>query len=81
MRKIILALFLLAFHTLAFSQEKKNSISIEFKNADLKTAIESLEKAAGYKFYFDENWIKSETVLINKNYTDTSIEEVLNDLF
>ncbi|WP_238160844.1 TonB-dependent receptor domain-containing protein [Flavobacterium cupreum] len=81
MRKIILVLFLLAFHTLSFSQEKKNNISIEFKNADLKTAIESLEKAAGYKFYFDENWLKSETVLINGIYTDTSLDEILSAVF
>ncbi|TCN60744.1 hypothetical protein [Flavobacterium circumlabens] len=80
MRKIILALFLLAF-TLSFSQEKKNNISIEFKNADLKTAIESLEKVAGYRFYFDENWIKSEAVVINGTYTDASLEEVLSTIF
>lgn len=81
MRKIILTLFLFAFQTLAFSQEKKNTISIEFKNADLKTAIESLEKNTGYKFYFDENWIKSDTFLINKTYTNTSIDEILGGIF
>ncbi|WP_431243874.1 hypothetical protein ACQ9BO_05055 [Flavobacterium sp. P21] len=81
MRKTILTIFLLAFCTLIFGQEKSNKISIEFKNADLKTALENIEKATNYKFYFDENWLKSEPVLINKTYNNVSIEDLLRDLF
>lgn len=81
MRKIIPVLILLAFHALSFGQEKRNNISIEFKNADLKTAIESLEKVTGYKFYFDQSWIESDPALINKTYNNTSVEEILDGLF
>ncbi|MEZ0128587.1 TonB-dependent receptor [Flavobacterium sp. LBUM151] len=81
MRKIIPVLILLAFHTLSFGQEKRNNITIEFKNADLKTAIESLEKATGYKFYFDQNWIESDPAVINKTYNNTTVEEILDGLF
>lgn len=81
MKKIILTLFLLAFYTISFSQEKSNKISIEFNNTNLKTALENIEKTTGYKFYFDENWLTAETVLINKTYNNISIEDLLNNLF
>lgn len=81
MRKIIITLFLLTFHALSFSQEKTNKISIEFKNTDLKTALENIEKITDYKFYFDQNWLNSKTVLINKSYANIPVEEVLDDLF
>lgn len=81
MKKIILALFLLAFHALSFSQEKRNKISIEFNNVDLKTALENIEKTTDYKFYFDPKWLNTEAVLINKNYSNTSVEEILDNLF
>ncbi|MEN2414132.1 TonB-dependent receptor [Flavobacterium mesophilum] len=81
MKKIILVIFLLAFCTITFGQEKSNKISIEFKNADLKTALESIEKTTNYKFYFDENWLKNEPILINKAYNNVSIEDLLHDLF
>ncbi|QOG02753.1 TonB-dependent receptor domain-containing protein [Flavobacterium sp. MDT1-60] len=81
MRKIILALFLLAFHALSFSQEKTKNISIEFNNTDLKSALENIEKITDYKFYFDQNWLKTETIIINKTYENTSIEYILTNLF
>ncbi|WP_281230914.1 TonB-dependent receptor [Flavobacterium gelatinilyticum] len=81
MKKIILTLFLSAFFTVSFSQEKSKKISIDFNNTDLKTAIESIEKVSGYKFYFDENWFKKETVLITKTYSNISINEILDSLF
>ncbi|WPO80515.1 TonB-dependent receptor domain-containing protein [Flavobacterium sp. KACC 22761] len=81
MKKTILTIFLFAFCTILFGQEKSNKFSIEFQNADLKTALESIEKTTNYKFFFDENWLKSETVLINKTYNNISIEDLLRDLF
>lgn len=81
MRKIIITLFLLTFHALSFSQEKTNKISIEFKNTDLKTALDNIEKVTDYKFYFDQNWLNKETVLINKSYNNVPIEDVLDGLF
>ena len=81
MRKIIITLFLLTFHALSFSQEKTNKISIEFKNTDLKTALDNIEKVTDYKFYFDQNWLNKETALINKSYNNVPIEDVLDGLF
>ncbi|MNX58835.1 Ferrienterobactin receptor precursor [compost metagenome] len=81
MRKIILALFLLTFHALSFSQEKTKKISIEFNNTDLKSALEAIEKNTGYKFYFNQAWFKNETIIINKKYENTSIEDILTSIF
>ncbi|TDO78179.1 TonB-dependent receptor-like protein [Flavobacterium chryseum] len=81
MRKIILTLFLLTFHALSFSQEKTNKISIEFNNANLKTALENIEKSTDYKFYFDQNWFNANPVVINKSYNNVSVEDLLNSLF
>jgi outer membrane receptor protein involved in Fe transport len=82
MRKIILTLFLLTFHALSFSQEKGDKISIEFNNVDLKTALDKIEKTTDYKFYFDTNWLNTvDAVLINKNYVNTSVEDILDNLF
>jgi hypothetical protein len=81
MRKIILALFLLTFHALLFSQEKTNKISIEFNNANLKTALENIEKSTDYKFYFDQNWFNNNDIVINKSYDNISVEDLLNSIF
>jgi hypothetical protein len=80
MRKIILALFLLTFHALSFSQEK-TKISIEFNHTDLKSALENIEKTTDYKFYFDQKWFKNEPVIINKKFENTSIEDILTSIF
>ncbi len=81
MRKFTFVLLLLAIHALSFSQEKKNKISIDFKNVTLKTAIDKLENISNYRFYFDDNWIKSDTLLITKSYAIVPIEIILNDIF
>ncbi|OXA79875.1 TonB-dependent Receptor Plug Domain [Flavobacterium aquidurense] len=81
MRKIILALFLLTFHALSFSQEKTKKISIEFNNTDLKSALENIEKTTDYTFYFDQNWFKNEPIIINKKYENTSVEDILTSIF
>ncbi|MDR6761042.1 hypothetical protein J2Y38_001240 [Flavobacterium sp. 2755] len=80
MRKIILTIFLLAFYTVSFGQEKSKKISIEFANNDLKTALVKIENTTGYKFYFNEAWF-TETVIINKNYIDITVEDLLDSLF
>ncbi|MTH15037.1 TonB-dependent receptor [Flavobacterium sp. LC2016-01] len=81
MKKIILTIFLLAFYTISFSQEKNDKITIEFNNAPLKTALEKIEQATGYKFYFDQSWFADETNLITKSYTDISVNALLDSLF
>ncbi|KAF2334418.1 TonB-dependent receptor [Flavobacterium daemonense] len=81
MKKIILTIFLLAFYTVSFSQDKNEKISIEFSNANLKTALEKVEQTTGYKFYYDQNWFADETNLITKSYTDISLNDLLNSLF
>ncbi len=81
MKKIILTIFLLAFYTVSFSQEKNDKITIEFNNVNLKTALEKIEQTTGYKFYFDQNWFADETNLITKSYTDVSLNDLLESLF
>ena len=81
MNKFTLTLLLLTVFLCSYSQEKRNDLSIEFKEITRKSAIEIVEKSTDYKFYFDNNWFKNDSTLITKQYTNTSIETILNGLF
>src|SRR5688572_1114676 len=80
MKKITL-LLLLAFQQFIYSQVISDKISVEFKNANLKTAIQNIEQASYYKFYFDEKWLATDSTVINKHFREVRIGEVLEDVF
>jgi hypothetical protein len=81
MKKITLILFLIAFQQIIYSQVISDKITVEFKNANIKTAIQDIEKVSYYKFYFDEKWFENDSVSITKQYKEVRVGEVLEDVF
>jgi hypothetical protein len=81
MNKFTLTLLLLTIFLSSYSQEKKNNLTIEFKEVNRKSAIEIIEKSTDYKFYFDKNWFKNDSTLITQQYKNTSIETILTGIF
>lgn len=80
MKKLLFA-FIFLIHCSLFSQETKRKFSFEFVNADLKTAIESIEKTTNFKFYFEQEWIENNKSLVSINRKDLTIEEILEEIF
>jgi hypothetical protein len=82
MKKITLLLFfLLAFQQIIYSQVISDKVSVDLKNANLKTAIQSIEQTSHFKFYFDERWLNSDSTVISKQFKEVRISEVLEDIF
>ncbi|HLF52211.1 TonB-dependent receptor [Flavobacterium sp.] len=81
MRKLILTVLLLTFHLILFAQEKKDKISLEFKDINRKTALQNIEQSTNYKFYFDPEWLENENSLISGSYINMPIEEILEAIF
>ncbi|AOC94311.1 TonB dependent receptor [Flavobacterium anhuiense] len=80
MKKITLILFLIAFQHIIYSQVISDKISVEFKNANIKTAIQDIEKVSYFKFYFDEKWLENDSTSISQQYKEVKIGEVLEDV-
>jgi hypothetical protein len=78
MTKNALTLFILLFSFTIFAQEKKESMSFEFKDISRKKAIETIEKSTAYTFYYQEEWLTMEP--ISAIYKNESIETILEDL-
>lgn len=78
MTKNALTLFLLLFSFMIFAQEKKESMSFEFKEISRKKALETIEKSTAYTFYYQEEWLTMEP--ISAIYKNEGIETILEDL-
>ncbi|CAM3556536.1 TonB-dependent receptor [Flavobacterium chungbukense] len=81
MRKFLLILFAFISNQLLFAQNTDEKLSIELKNADMMTVIQTIEKSSSYRFYFDSEWIKSNKNLYTASYNQASIEEILGKIF
>ncbi|HEY1196365.1 TonB-dependent receptor [Flavobacterium sp.] len=81
MKKITLILFLITFQQIIHSQIISDKISVEFKNANLKTAVQDIEKVSYYKFFFDEKWFEKDSTSLTKKYKEVRIAEVLEEVF
>ncbi|OXB08959.1 TonB-dependent receptor [Flavobacterium plurextorum] len=81
MKKITLLFFLLAFQYNIHSQVISDKVSVEFKNANLKTAIQNIEQTSYFKFYYDEKWLESDSTSITKQFKEVRIAEILDDVF
>jgi hypothetical protein len=79
MKKIILSIVLLLCN-FTFAQNSNDKLSINFKDSTLSAAIKQIEASTSYKFYFDPAWIESNKVLINENYSNVTISELLDKL-
>lgn len=81
MRKLLLIILTLLFNQFIFAQETSDKVSLEFKDADMMTVIQTIEASSSYRFYFDAEWIKSNKNLYTGSYKNVSIDEVLNKVF
>ncbi len=80
MRNILLILLLFLFHDSAFAQQKQKNITIQFDNVKIEKVLIQIEELTDYKFYFISNWF-DKTPLVSGEFTKTSIENLLDDLF
>ncbi|MGO4772525.1 TonB-dependent receptor domain-containing protein [Flavobacterium sp. W22_SRS_FK3] len=80
MKKITLLLFLFALHHITYSQVISDKVSVEFKNANLRTVIQNIEETSYFKFYFDERWLESDSIAITKQFKEVRIAEVLDEV-
>lgn len=77
MQKILYLLLLF----IGFSvSAQENKISIELYNANIETALQTIEKSSTYKFFYLQDWINGDKNTITKSYKDATIADVLNDL-
>ncbi|OOG76574.1 TonB-dependent receptor [Flavobacterium sp. A45] len=81
MRKIIFIIITLTSFQTLFSQKINNKISIDFNNVNRRTAIQEIEKATDYKFYFNPKWLSNDTITISKSYKEATINNILNGVF
>lgn len=80
MKKLLL-LLLCTFSSLLFSQENEPRISVEFSNVSRITAVERVEMASGYKFYFDEKWLNSDNDRVSGSYKNQTLRTILEAVF
>jgi len=81
MRKFLLILFAFISNQLLFAQNTNEKLSIELKNADLMTVIQTIEKSSSYRFYFDSEWINSNKNSYTFSFKEASIDEILGKVF
>ncbi len=55
------------------------NISLDLKDNSLKEALVSIENQTGYTFFFVDDWVSN--VQVSGNYTNVSVDDVLNKLF
>jgi hypothetical protein len=74
------AFFLLLTFQMLSAQEI-GLVTVEFKDVSRKTAIEKIEAASGYVFYFDPEWLESDATTVTGDYKNVPIAEVLQAVF
>ncbi|MCB0463109.1 MAG: TonB-dependent receptor [Flavobacteriaceae bacterium] len=73
---LCIALFFSCFQL--FSQNQ-NQVTVAFSDVSIPEAINKIESASSLKFYYLNEWFGNERV--SGNYTNQSIESILNDVF
>lgn len=79
--KKVLILFYIIITQLAFSQEEKINISIDFKEAKIPEIINYIEQNSNYHFFYNDEWVNTYVISISKKYENTTIDEILKDVF
>lgn len=80
MQKIQILIAFLFFSFTINAQENSEKISVNFKDATIKTVVETIEKNTNYKFFFIEDWLVANDKLFSGNYTNTTINTILDDV-
>jgi hypothetical protein len=80
MQKIIFLLTVFFFSLTSVAQQNTDKISVNFKDANIKTVIETIEKNSNYKFFFIEDWLVSSDKLISGTYTNADLNTILEDV-
>tara|TARA_R110000796_G_scaffold250788_2_gene380558 strand:- start:54742 stop:57513 length:2772 start_codon:yes stop_codon:yes gene_type:complete len=75
---IFLAILILLFSESLFCQEKEN-YSFEFNSISIKDALSKIELETNFHFYYAEEWVITDSIA--KNYTNKSIDFILDDIF
>jgi hypothetical protein len=71
-----IAFFFSCFNLFAQNQDQ---ISVTFTDATIPEAIDKIESASNFQFFFLNEWFNNERV--SGNYTNQPIEVILNDVF
>ncbi|GEP49467.1 TonB-dependent receptor [Flavobacterium noncentrifugens] len=78
--KKLLFLFLLVFGS-AFAQQNDKTITVAFSDSDRVTAIQTIEKACGCRFYFDPEWLQKDASKISGDFKNAVLKDVLESVF
>ncbi len=76
--KSIFTLFLLATTFLGTAQDK--NITVNFTNVSLADALVKIETVSDYQMYFDASWLTDQTQIINQNFVNTPVSEIVGTL-
>tara|TARA_R110000850_G_scaffold203228_1_gene329474 strand:+ start:86109 stop:88850 length:2742 start_codon:yes stop_codon:yes gene_type:complete len=76
MKHIILNLLFLSISLLTYSQE---SLKFSFESVSLEKALDEIENATSYKFYYQKEWVLNEVV--TGTFEGNDINELLDSFF
>lgn len=79
MMKKLFVLLLIFCVNFIYSQQGTEKITVNFNNTSKVEALKQIESKSNYKFYFVENWL--DTIPVSGNYSNTSIRNILNEIF
>lgn len=80
MKKIFI-LFFFVLSQVVFSQVEKPTFSVEFKDSKISDVIKYIESETNYKFFYNDEWITENNIIISKNYANASLDEIIKDTF
>ncbi|WP_431159200.1 TonB-dependent receptor [Winogradskyella poriferorum] len=77
--RILLFYLFVTSQLVSFSQEGEVLYSVELNNLTLKESLIKIEREAKVNFYFADQWLDG--FMVNKSYSNKSLDFILNDLF
>lgn len=75
--KLILILFFAT--VIVHAQKHSDRLTLKFDNVTIEKALDVIEGKSNYTFYYLKDWIVKKS--ITKNFVNTSIEKILNQIF
>ena len=77
--RIVVSLILLLCFAPVIGQEKTTNLSLDVQDKSVKEILFEIEQKTDYQFYYADEWFDNKK--LSKNYDDTSLENILKDLF